>query len=127
MNKDQFEGKWRELKGKAKEKWGKLTDNDLRQIDGKYDQFLGFIQKHYGYSRERAEQEFNNWNWGKHGNSHEASHANREREEHGKNRFEAGREKEEYPRERNEKEQHRKGSEQNRRDDENKEKRRKAG
>lgn len=64
MNKDKFEGRWREFKGKIKEKWGKLTDNDLTQINGKYEQFLGALQNRYGYERERAEREFNSWNWG---------------------------------------------------------------
>jgi len=64
MNKDKFEGKWKEFKGKVKEKWGKLTDNDLTQINGKYDQFVGTLQKRYGYEKEQAEKEFNSWNWG---------------------------------------------------------------
>jgi len=64
MNKDRFEGSWKEFKGKIKEKWGKLTDNDLTQINGKYDQFLGALQKRYGYEKDRAEKEFNGWNWG---------------------------------------------------------------
>ncbi len=64
MNPDRFEGNWRELKGKIKEKWGKLTDDDLMRIDGKYDRFLGALQKQYGYKKEQAEEEFNRWNWG---------------------------------------------------------------
>ena len=64
MNKDQFEGKWHEFKGKIKEKWGKLTDNDITQINGKYEKFLGSLQTKYGYKKEQAEKEFNNWNWG---------------------------------------------------------------
>jgi uncharacterized protein YjbJ (UPF0337 family) len=61
MNKEQFEGQWNELKGKIKEKWGKLTDDERSQIDGKYDQLLGHIQKKYGYQKERAEEEIRNW------------------------------------------------------------------
>ena len=61
MNKEQFEGQWNDLKGKVKEKWGKLTDNDLTQINGKYDQLLGQLQKKYGYAKERAEEEIRNW------------------------------------------------------------------
>ena len=62
MGKDNFEGSWKEFKGKVKEKWGKLTDNDLMQINGKYDQFLGALQKRYGYEKDRAEREFSSWN-----------------------------------------------------------------
>ena len=64
MNRDQFEGKWKQFKGKIKEKWGKLTDNDLSKINGNYDQFVGSLQERYGYQRERAEKEFEQWNWG---------------------------------------------------------------
>jgi uncharacterized protein YjbJ (UPF0337 family) len=64
MNKDQFEGKWHQFKGKIKEKWGKLTDNEMTRINGNYEQFVGSLQKHYGYQKEQAEKEFKNWNWG---------------------------------------------------------------
>ena len=57
MNKDLFEGKWHEYKGKVKEKWGKLTDNDLTQINGKREALLGKLQTHYGYAKDRAESE----------------------------------------------------------------------
>ncbi|MES2273654.1 MAG: CsbD family protein, partial [Chlamydiota bacterium] len=45
MNRDLFEGKWHEVKGKIKEKWGKLTDDDVAQINGKYEQLVGRLQK----------------------------------------------------------------------------------
>ncbi|MBP9841865.1 MAG: CsbD family protein [Simkaniaceae bacterium] len=61
MNQDKFEGRWKELQGKIKEKWGKLTDDDMMRINGKYEQFLGALQKRYGYEKERAEKEFNSW------------------------------------------------------------------
>lgn len=61
MNKDIFEGQWKTIKGKAKEKWGKLTDDDLTKIEGKRDQLLGFIQKRYGYDVDRAEKELHQW------------------------------------------------------------------
>jgi uncharacterized protein YjbJ (UPF0337 family) len=61
MNSDQFEGQWKQLKGKMREKWGKLTDDDWHQIAGKRDQFLGKLQERYGYSREQAEREYNEW------------------------------------------------------------------
>lgn len=59
MNNDEFEGKWKQVRGHVKEWWGKLTDDDLERVGGKYDQFIGLIQEKYGYTRERAEQEFN--------------------------------------------------------------------
>jgi uncharacterized protein YjbJ (UPF0337 family) len=61
MNKDLFEGKWHEMKGKIKEKWGKLTDNDLTEINGKTEYLLGKLQTYYGYDKERAEKELNNF------------------------------------------------------------------
>ena len=64
MNKDMFEGKWKELKGGIKEKWGKLTDDDIMRINGKYEQLLGTLQKRYGYEKDQAEKEINSWNWG---------------------------------------------------------------
>lgn len=59
MNQDIFEGKWKQLKGQAKEWWGKLTDDDLERVGGKYEQFIGTVQEKYGYTRERAEEEVN--------------------------------------------------------------------
>ena len=57
MNWDQVEGKWKQYKGQAKAKWGKLTDDDLDVIDGKRQQIVGKIQERYGISREVAEQQ----------------------------------------------------------------------
>lgn len=48
MNKEQFEGIWNQMKGKVKEKWGKLTDDDLTQINGRRDQLLGKLEQRYG-------------------------------------------------------------------------------
>jgi len=59
MNQDIFEGKWKESKGQVKEWWGKLTDDDLQQIDGKSDQLVGILQQKYGYTKEEAEKELN--------------------------------------------------------------------
>jgi len=59
MNKDIFEGKWKEMKGQTKEWWGKLTDDDLEQAQGKAEQIVGLLQQKYGYTREQAEEEFN--------------------------------------------------------------------
>ena len=57
MNKDVFEGQWKQLRGKAKEWWGKLTDDDLDKINGRWDQLVGKLQEKYGYTRERAAEE----------------------------------------------------------------------
>ena len=57
MNTDWMEGNWNIAKGKVKEKWGKLTDDDLDVIRGKRDQLIGAIQKRYGYARDQAERE----------------------------------------------------------------------
>ncbi|MEX1143588.1 MAG: CsbD family protein [Anaerolineales bacterium] len=57
MNKDVFEGKWKQIRGEAKGWWGKLTDDDLERAGGKYDVFTGVLQEKYGYTRERATAE----------------------------------------------------------------------
>lgn len=61
MNKDIFQGDWKILKGKIKEKWGKLTEDDLTEIKGKKDQLLGKLQKRYGLTREKAQEACNEW------------------------------------------------------------------
>lgn len=61
LNKDAIKGKWNELKGSIKAKWAKLTDDDLNEAEGNYDQIKGKLQKLYGYSKERAETEFNDF------------------------------------------------------------------
>ncbi|TMA05443.1 MAG: CsbD family protein, partial [Deltaproteobacteria bacterium] len=48
MNKDQSKGSWGQFKGELKKQWGKLTDNDLLEVEGDYDKFLGIVQKRYG-------------------------------------------------------------------------------
>ncbi len=57
MNKDIFEGKWKQIRGEAKAWWGKLTDDDLDRAAGKFDVFAGLLQEKYGYTRERAAEE----------------------------------------------------------------------
>lgn len=57
MNTDTLSGNWKQLKGKVKEKWGKLTDDDLRVIEGKKDQLVGRLQERYGYAKEQAQKE----------------------------------------------------------------------
>ena len=59
MNQDVFAGKWKEMRGQVKEWWGKLTDQDLDQAAGNAEQIVGLLQQKYGYTRERAEEEFN--------------------------------------------------------------------
>jgi uncharacterized protein YjbJ (UPF0337 family) len=61
MNSDTFAGQWKQLKGSAKKQWADLTDNDLLKAEGSYDKFVGIIQERYGYARERAEDEVNEW------------------------------------------------------------------
>ena len=61
MNWDRVEGNWKQFKGKVKEKWGDLTDDDLDRIEGKRDQLIGLIQKKYGWAKDRAEQEVDLW------------------------------------------------------------------
>ena len=57
MNEDILKGKWTQLKGSMKQFWGKLTDDDVEQIDGNFDKLVGKIQEHYGHTREQAEKE----------------------------------------------------------------------
>jgi len=57
MNWDQIEGKWTQFKGKVKEKWGKLTDDDLDKIGGRKDQLVGKLQERYGDERANLEKE----------------------------------------------------------------------
>lgn len=54
MNKDIFEGKWEEIKGRMKKTWGKLTDDELDEIEGNHQEIYGKLQKHYGYTREEV-------------------------------------------------------------------------
>jgi uncharacterized protein YjbJ (UPF0337 family) len=57
MNWDQVEGKWKQYSGKAKEKWGKLTDDDLEVVRGRRDQLTGKIQERYGIVKQEAEKQ----------------------------------------------------------------------
>jgi len=54
MNSDQLEGKWKQAKGQVREKWGKLTDDDMQVIAGKRDQLIGRVQERYGIAKEEA-------------------------------------------------------------------------
>lgn len=57
MTWDEIKGNWRQQKGRLKEKWGELTDDDLDRIDGKKDQLLGVLQNRYGRTKDAAERE----------------------------------------------------------------------
>jgi uncharacterized protein YjbJ (UPF0337 family) len=57
MNKDIFEGKWKEMRGQVKEWWGELTDDELEATGGRAEQLVGLLQQRYGYTREHAEEE----------------------------------------------------------------------
>ena len=61
MNWDQIEGRWKEFKGKAKQQWGKLTDDDLDVVEGKRDELVGKVQHAYGVSREEADKQISTW------------------------------------------------------------------
>lgn len=57
MNKDIIKGKWHEMKGKLKQQWGKLTDDDIAKIEGSAEELQGALQKRYGYEKDQAEKE----------------------------------------------------------------------
>jgi uncharacterized protein YjbJ (UPF0337 family) len=61
MNWDQIAGNWKQFKGKIRQQWGKLTDDDLAQIEGKETELAGRLQERYGISKEQAEREIKNW------------------------------------------------------------------
>ncbi len=62
MNSDQLQGKWKQLKGSLKERWGKLTDQDLETIAGKHEKLVGAIQERYGIAKEEAQRQVGDWN-----------------------------------------------------------------
>lgn len=61
MNWDRIEGNWKQFKGKVKEKWGKLTDDDLTVIAGKRDQLAGVLQNRYGIAKDEVERELDDF------------------------------------------------------------------
>ena len=61
MNWDRIEGNWKQVKGKAREQWGKLTDSDWDQVAGKKDQLVGRIQERYGISKDEAQKQADEW------------------------------------------------------------------
>ncbi len=58
MNLDILAGKWKEMKGRVKEQWGKITDDELDRAEGRADQMVGLLQQRYGYTKEKAEEEY---------------------------------------------------------------------
>ena len=56
MNWDQVQGNWKQWSGQAKEKWGKLTDNELTEAAGRREQLAGLLQERYGYARAEADR-----------------------------------------------------------------------
>jgi uncharacterized protein YjbJ (UPF0337 family) len=58
---NRIEGNWKQLKGKLKEKWGDLTDDDLDKIAGRRDQFEGLIQQRYSMTKDQARQQIDEW------------------------------------------------------------------
>jgi uncharacterized protein YjbJ (UPF0337 family) len=61
MNDDIFKGKWKQLRGQVQQKWGELTNDDLDRIQGAQTEFEGLLQERYGYTKERARQEVNDF------------------------------------------------------------------
>ena len=61
MNWDRIEGNWKQFKGKVREKWGDLTDDDIKMMGGKKDQLVGKIQERYGISKDEASKQADEW------------------------------------------------------------------
>ena len=61
MNWDTIEGQWKQFKGRAKQTWSKLTDDDLANLNGKREQLLGKIQERYGMKKDEAERQIDDW------------------------------------------------------------------
>lgn len=57
MNRDIIQGNWKQMKGRVKERWGKLTDDELDRVEGNYDILCGKIQEAYGLSRQEVERD----------------------------------------------------------------------
>jgi uncharacterized protein YjbJ (UPF0337 family) len=61
MNSDEMKGKWRQLKGSVRERWGKLTDDDVDIINGQNEQLVGKIQEKYGIAKDEAQRQVDDW------------------------------------------------------------------
>ncbi len=62
MNEDRVQGKWKQMKGALKSRWGKLTDDDLDVIEGQKDQLVGKVQERYGIAKDEAQKQVDEWN-----------------------------------------------------------------
>ena len=61
MNNDVLQGKWTQLKGEVRRQWGKLTDDDIAQIQGNSEKLVGKLQERYGYAKDKAQSEYDAW------------------------------------------------------------------
>lgn len=61
MDRDRIEGNWKQLKGKAKQQWGKLTDDDLTAAAGRREELAGKVQERYGLAKDAAEKQVDDW------------------------------------------------------------------
>jgi uncharacterized protein YjbJ (UPF0337 family) len=61
MNSDEMKGKWKQLKGSVRERWGKLTDDDVDIINGQNEQLVGKIQEKYGIAKDEAQRQVDDW------------------------------------------------------------------
>jgi uncharacterized protein YjbJ (UPF0337 family) len=61
MNEDTLKGQWLQLKGKARQQWGKLTDDDLDQVQGKTEQLVGKVRERYGIAQDEAKRQVDDW------------------------------------------------------------------
>ena len=75
MNWDQVQGKWKQMKGDIRTRWGKLTDDDLHLVGGEKDKFVGLIQERYGIQKDEAQRQVDDW----HGNMAAENEAERDK------------------------------------------------
>jgi uncharacterized protein YjbJ (UPF0337 family) len=61
MNWDRIEGNWKQFKGQAQQQWGKLTNDELDQVEGRREELVGRIQEKYGIARDEAERQVRDW------------------------------------------------------------------
>ena len=61
MNKDIIKGNWKQLKGKVKQQWNKLTDDEIGQMEGSFEELEGILQKNYGYEKDQAKKEIDSF------------------------------------------------------------------
>jgi uncharacterized protein YjbJ (UPF0337 family) len=61
MNWDRIEGNWKQFTGKVQQQWAKLTDDDLQMVQGKREELIGRIQERYGYAKDQASREVDDW------------------------------------------------------------------